>query len=307
MAPLSDGQVLATAICAGVGCFLSILGSSCIVYSIVSKRKYNRDPYHRLLLGMSLMDVIHSFWFAIGPVLVPKDSSQRAIALGSTATCSASGFFAQFGISVFLYSAMLSIYYVLTIRYSVTMSHMIRREKIMHCVAIFYPLLTAFSGLPLGLYNEIDIGLGCWINDFPDECTVNGRGACVRGYNAFLYGYFFSLIPAVMSFLVVLFSNVLIFLRARHVEHANRRFAAVPARQRAVARTNAIATQAFLYVLAFCNSLFWFAALRIFDSLDQGIRDNESSVFWLILLGSFLYTCQGIFSTLIMWAHIMCK
>jgi hypothetical protein len=222
MAPLSDGQVLATAICAGVGCFLSILGSSCIVYSIVSKRKYNRDPYHRLLLGMSLMDVIHSFWFAIGPVLVPKDSSQRSIALGSTATCSASGFFAQFGISVFLYSAMLSIYYVLTIRYSVTMSHMIRREKIMHCVAIFYPLLTAFSGLPLGLYNEIDIGLGCWINDFPDECTVNGRGACVRGYNAFLYGYFFSLIPAVMSFLVVLFSNVLIFLRARHVEHANR-------------------------------------------------------------------------------------
>lgn len=73
---LTDDQERLLSIIGLVAATLSLLGSSLIVARIWQNR-HATTPYDRLMLGLSLSDIISSFAFGFGPFLLPQDTSTR--------------------------------------------------------------------------------------------------------------------------------------------------------------------------------------------------------------------------------------
>ena len=88
---------------------LSAWGSGQIIYMVLSSRK--RTSYRRILLGLSIFDLISSVLLSFQSFLVPANTSPRIYAMGTEKTCSAMGFFQQLGFCNVWYSGMLSLYF----------------------------------------------------------------------------------------------------------------------------------------------------------------------------------------------------
>ena len=75
---------------------LSVAGSALIIWVIVNERQsLRRSVYHRILLGMSVLDFFNSLSMIVfGPWAVPKQESDTVYhARGTFTTCAVSGFF----------------------------------------------------------------------------------------------------------------------------------------------------------------------------------------------------------------------
>eukprot|EP00980_Cylindrotheca_fusiformis_P020398 scaffold7423_cov122-Cylindrotheca_fusiformis.AAC.2 len=162
---LSDEQDMVLAILPIPSATLSILGSSTILYMAHRSRQRRKwTPYTRLLIGLSIYDIIASVSISIATFLRPA-SSARAWTFGNDATCSASAFITQLSHSTGGYNAMLSFYFLLTARLGFKNSYIARRfEPIMHFVSIGYFLGTAIVGAALGVYADTAV------NDYPRNC-----------------------------------------------------------------------------------------------------------------------------------------
>ena len=108
---------------------LSILGSGYIVQDVLrDPKKRNESTYHRLMLGLSLSDIIFSIIYFLGTWIMPKGS--HLFAAGSNATCSAGGFFSGIGaMATLLYSCSLATFYLLKLKYSWVNSKIKASEK----------------------------------------------------------------------------------------------------------------------------------------------------------------------------------
>lgn len=145
---------------------LSILGSGAIIYMALKGRRHRKwTPYTRLLLGLSICDVIASLTIGTTAFLRPQ-KSYRVWSFGNDVTCSAAGALLQFSYSAMLYSGMLSFYFLLTARYGIKNAFIAKWvEPWMHFIAIFYPLVTATVGAIMGVYSETGSGLGCYVRE----------------------------------------------------------------------------------------------------------------------------------------------
>jgi hypothetical protein len=113
----------------------------------------------------------------------------------------------QAGVGFLIYNACLSIYYVLTIRYNVSKARMIWREKIMHTVSVVWGLGAAIVPIPMEIYNELGVGSGCWLGQFPQYCgTEENPVPCERGanINPAIVGYVIAGFPSVVSLIIVI-------------------------------------------------------------------------------------------------------
>jgi len=170
---------------------LSLLGSCSILYDIWSDRKRKlKQPYYRILLGMSCADAITSFWLGLSTWPIPRGTDNAYGAVGTIASCTTQGFFVQLMVLSPIYNLNLSIYYLLRGKYHFTEEKIAKRyERYMHAVAIVVGFGFAILGLPLTLYNNAN--LWCWIAAYPPECEDNsghpGDVPCERGYNAWLF------------------------------------------------------------------------------------------------------------------------
>jgi hypothetical protein len=117
---LSDRQEMILSIIPFFSCLLSTAGSAQIMYMVLSNPK--KTPYRRILLGLSCCDVFNSLTFLLKAFLVPAATSYRVWAMGNDATCTFLGWTAQVGISTMMYNGLLSVYFLLTVRYGVTSS-----------------------------------------------------------------------------------------------------------------------------------------------------------------------------------------
>lgn len=144
---------------------LSVLGSSVILYMAFStRRKRKWTTYTRLLIGLSMCDIISSVSFGLA-AFMRRPESERAWAMGNDATCTTSGALIQFSFSNFLYNAMLSFYFLATVRFGVKHTVIAKRfEPIMHLVSLGFPLVTSIVGAIMGMYRETATGFGCWVS-----------------------------------------------------------------------------------------------------------------------------------------------
>lgn len=103
-------------------------------------------------------------------------------------------------------------------------------EAYMHLVAIGYPVMAAFIGLGVGLFHELEIGHGCWVNDYPAGCETlcndKSQQPCTQCTD-YIFGLFFGFIPAILAFVMIVTNNILVYLHVRNtIQKSRRRFKA---------------------------------------------------------------------------------
>ena len=241
---LSQEQKIAIALGKSVTATFSLIASSIIIYKIYlryrkhqlksstvvsgSVRSMNQDgitTYHRMLLSISILDVIHSLSSAFSTLMVPSYTN-GTFAHGTTATCSMQGALQQLTPSIVIYMAMLNIYFMLKIRYNVSEAVIKRRFEIwFHTIPILHFLSTAITGLSMQIFGPIILPeLGCWLDSY---CAY--RNTCTRSGPIFYnhldyYAWSFSYIWLFISVIVVSINAILIYTAIRSQERRNAKY-----------------------------------------------------------------------------------
>jgi hypothetical protein len=241
MTSLSLAQRWALALIRSVSGFVSVAASSTIIYQVALRYREDQralrlharntssprlvTPYHRLLLGLSLLDVLYSFWAGLSTIPVPA-SSGAIYGFGTTATCSMQGFFTQFVAANPIYMASLSVYFMLKIRYNISDDFFHRKLEVwFHLIPWAFAIGTGSMGVGLKIFNPMSIPeMGCWLGSYPANCLWTDA-PCTRGYKfeelVDFYAIFFAHAWIFVSFLIVLASNILIYCAIRAQERRN--------------------------------------------------------------------------------------
>jgi len=136
---------------------------------------------NRLLFSTSVLDIFSSVALGLSIIPTPQET-ECSIGMGNLSTCATQGFFIQLSLAVPAYNAMLSLYYMLTIRYGMLQATIAKKyEPFMHAFALVPTLATAIIGVANKMfYSESAV---CWIGDI---CQSNGN--CPNG-NVWGTGY----------------------------------------------------------------------------------------------------------------------
>ncbi len=94
---------------------LSLIGSFFIIRDLLRKPAARRTTYHQLILGTTCFDVITSIAYLLSGLLMPPPAYE---AYGTHATCVLQGVLIQLCLTSLFYSVLLSIYYLLLIKYN---------------------------------------------------------------------------------------------------------------------------------------------------------------------------------------------
>ena len=216
----SRTQQVALAIAPKVTSVLSLFGSGWIAIEVLTKRSKRTNVYNRLLCAMSLCDILVSSWFFLSTWPIPEGTPGVAFDTGTQASCTAQGFFVQFGITSPVYNSCLAVYYLLVVRYGVTEDTLKGVEPIFHILALSFGLGTSFTGLGLDLYNSAN--LWCWIAPLPSDCLDSKRYGdetnCTRGNNAWIYRWAFYFAPLWFFIVFVTCIMVCVYMSIRRRE-----------------------------------------------------------------------------------------
>lgn len=105
---------------------LSIICSSLIIYVILRSSTRLSSTYHRIMMGMSIHDILGSSAIALTTLPLPNDDKwvnlyhYEGTRLGSYATCDAQGFFQFYGLlGSYLYNMVLCVYYAIALSLSI--------------------------------------------------------------------------------------------------------------------------------------------------------------------------------------------
>ena len=323
---LTNNKEIVCYVCAIFSGCLSTVGSSTIVYKVVTNIKKS-SPYDRIMLGLSSCDIIASCAYALSPFLPPESTSSRAWSIGNETTCSFLGFLTQFAFASVVYNTMLSFYYLFTVRLNVKKTIFAKRyEPWMHAISLIFGLATATSGVAVGLYSELDIGYGCWINDYPTGCELENGPDCTGQ----IFGMIFAALPTLIAFLCLLINNLVIYLFVRkHLKQGKDtrkpQDISTKARQGTVDihpasstmtmgsqqsrqilpppnspayndRIQEVRTQGILYVVTFLVAFTPAFVWRAMDAFRSDTNFDENDIFGLLVLYSLTLPLQGFFN-----------
>jgi len=123
---------------------LSFIGSSAIIYMILSDRAYKLSkPSHRLMLPLCAFDLLQSAALATSTSAFPRFTHVPG-SIGNMTTCKIQYFFAALGLACPMYNASLCLLYLLTIRYRLHQRHFATKiEPLLHTASTLIPLTIA--------------------------------------------------------------------------------------------------------------------------------------------------------------------
>eukprot|EP00577_Skeletonema_sp_RCC1716_P011571 CAMPEP_0113406384 /NCGR_PEP_ID=MMETSP0013_2-20120614/19480_1 /TAXON_ID=2843 ORGANISM="Skeletonema costatum, Strain 1716" /NCGR_SAMPLE_ID=MMETSP0013_2 /ASSEMBLY_ACC=CAM_ASM_000158 /LENGTH=421 /DNA_ID=CAMNT_0000292221 /DNA_START=80 /DNA_END=1345 /DNA_ORIENTATION=+ /assembly_acc=CAM_ASM_000158 len=295
----------------------SFIGSSSIIIMILrDRRKKLSKPYYRLLFAMCVFDIFASVALGLSTWPIPEGSPGVYDPKGTVGTCSAQAFFIQANIASPVYNFMLSVYFLLRVKYGMNENQIGRRaEPIMHVITVIFGLGTSFLCLGLSLFN--DSTLWCWVNASPKGCDQsyanNGETDCERGDNAEIYRwaiFFGPLWACIIGCMVIM---IIIFMSVRKQENKLKKYQFKPRREsessnagdeeferkkkeeerRRHAQSRQVAWQGLRFVGVFY--LTW--AFATVNRLLQLV--NGGSYFWLMCLHTIFVPMQGFFNFLV--------
>lgn len=190
---------------------VSMLFSLLIVVTVFRDRHKRNRTYHRLLCGISFVDISSSFWLGLSTWPIPRDSGVLW-AVGNERTCSLQGFFTQFGVASSFYNASLALYFLLVIKYGWQESRIRQIEPFLHAIPLLWGLGTAATGLGMGVLGNAT--LWCWIN---------------AQYEMHRWVMFYG--PLWLMICLVTLSSVLIYMHVRRLASVSQRFSSRQMRQ----------------------------------------------------------------------------
>lgn len=307
--PLSPAVITAYQWICAISGSLSISGSSLIIYIILrgGGTQLLRTK-SRLLLGMSIVDICSSTAYAFSIMPTPQVTG-CSNGLGNISTCAAQGFFLQLGLAGPAYNAMLSIYFLMTIRYSLNRRIIAEKyELLMHLYAITPVLVTAIIGVAKNMY----FGEGglCW---FGDVCTSYGTCSDGNGWGSgfplVIFSFGFTAINAVCT----VFCMLAIYWTLHKQNLANRRHVFQPnglttTRHRRANETEFAANQsfkqAFLYFCAFLITYIWMSIIIIVSLFDDKAEVWNHA--WYYCLSGMFRPLQGMWNFFAFVRPVVC-
>ena len=190
---LSLPQQVALTIAPALTGVLSFCGSLFIIQMIVMGKKWKHVKY-RILLGVSLSDIVSSLVFVFWSLPIPEGTPGIWGAIGNKRTCDFQGTMLTLGTLGSYYNGALCGYYWLTICYQMSEIDIARRfEKYAHGFSILWPFATAFAALGQDFYGPS--ALGCWMTPTPLFCNRDDGVDCIRGRYAYLYAWVYVGVP----------------------------------------------------------------------------------------------------------------
>jgi hypothetical protein len=137
-----------------------MLGSGWIAVEISGDKEKRQSVYQRLMFAISFIDfwVSFSFFFSTWPV---PPNPKVLWSIGNDFTCNVQGYLIQMGTASFVYSATLTIYFVMVIKYQMKERDIKKREIWLHAPPLLFSFGTSTASLVLGHYGNSN--LWCWI------------------------------------------------------------------------------------------------------------------------------------------------
>ena len=235
---------------------LSIPCSLFLIYEVFCDYKDQRSsPIKRILVGMSVIDILSSFSWFLSTWAVPE--GDFAYSSGNRFSCSFQGFFLQLAVGAPLYNSSLALFYLLIIKYKWTDLMLEPVERWVHAFILCFSIGTSILLIPLKQYNHI--GAVCWVIGDPQECDTSSFQPsdvpCERGKHSYLYGLFLFYGPlwvcviACCSSMVAIYFEVQKTLLRLHRYSINGRV--THALGRSEAESKRVAVQAALYSITF--------------------------------------------------------
>lgn len=284
---------------------LSIVGSILLLVTVYRTRKtiHKLTTYNRLMLGISISDLILSSALVLGSAPVPRSSGFPG-ARGNEATCTAQGFFLQLGNGTICYSQMLLLHYVLIIRYNVREQTLTKYiEPWMHMIPIGYDLITAFVSLKLDLLHPANVY--CWIAPTPTGCEYDPTVECDRDPSFYsLFAFYVNGLPNLVY--VALLTCYMCIIGATVVQKYNqsRRYCFESSITRAGQtqksflqdeKTRQVIVQCCLYAFWFLNVGIWVSICSFFTMTEKQY-DFLGKHFWIVSMSVITFPLQGFFN-----------
>ena len=309
---------------------LSMISSYVIIREVLKDHKANSTsnraaasnggPVARVLLAMSIIDIIFSFVYFLGTWPVPNMYENTAEFgnywyRGSITFCNFQGFFIQFGqMAVPFYNTILALYYFLMIRRGWTDMQLRKTEWMCHGLVLLISLIASVIPLFLKYYNGS--WYVCWIEPSPYYCEGED---CERGGGdgASWYGLGTTVFNWCCLFLSIALMGV-IFHKVWITENLSKKYAtsaatAAPDKTSSSNTTNtnqqqqtttvainrakskAVATQALFYTLAFFLTYF-----LDFVAITWSFKDPWNFNYWLdVFAYTVAFPMQGFFNFLV--------
>jgi hypothetical protein len=315
---------------------LSFIGSSLIIYHVRHGKR--KTPYQRLLFALSFCDIISTIAWLSQPYLEASGAINSYVwSFGNDATCTALGFLTQFTITSHLYSAALSIYFLLSIRFGVREATFAKKyERWMHVVIILFGLGTSISGVVTGMFYLSHVGPGCWVSH-PPEGNICENDSC----GAEKMAWIFAGIPTVLVLVCIAVNNLLLYCHVRATvmqgqkralesekrlsiynqsesqilgndesaqnissgrttNNSSGRGSVLQSSDKQWKRVRDVGTQSFLYVGAYLLCFSWSIAKQTLDGQGFDKIPGSGAYFLpLLLLQSIFLPAQGLFNALI--------
>jgi len=263
--------------------FLSLIGSIFIIQDVI--RQKTRSVSHRIMLGLSLFDCVASFVNILSTWPTPANLSESVfLASGTTLTCTVQGFFNELGnITAPIYTASLSLRYLLSVAYEWKERDFKKYELVFHAVPIIIGSTMAILGLPLQLYNNA--GYLCWYAPAPKNCSE--FGTCSRGELMGLFRWLhYGIVWSAIAFVTI--SMILLYMSVRKQERSSQLLGSDQNRM-----SRSVAAQAFLYVFALYITWLFTTITRVYSTVFK--RTNKTT---LMLMATF-FPLQGFWNAFI--------
>jgi len=277
------------------GC-LSTLGCFSIMHRIGnSPRKTN--SYDRIMFGLGASDMVASITYILTPFLLPTNGpSPRVYASGSAVSCSILGWLTQLSYATASYTCALSFYFLAIIKYRINIDDFaIRFEAYIHGLTVFFFLFTATSGVPLQMYDEMEMGMYCWIkNDFPKRCSGD---YCFGDTIGWVYGGAI----VIFAFIVLLINHLQIWFQIKRKLPQFRSSTNIQGSDTPnfAIRIRRSATQIGLYMVVFYLTNATTIVLRIMEQSYGYTVSREREIFKLLVAHSFLVPLNGFWTAFI--------
>lgn len=169
---------------------MSVMSSILIIVMVMRSRIKLSHIYHRLMVGLSVADIILSSAMSFTSFPAPKETPDIWKGFGSQSTCDIQGFFFMLGASSApIYFLSLQVYYLCVIKYELNSDYMEKVEPFFHGVPITFGLVSAI--IPVATESMNPGTSWCWIQASPMGCQSDPNIECNRGTNAALQRWIF--------------------------------------------------------------------------------------------------------------------
>lgn len=172
---------------------ISFVSSGTIAFMIIRHKEKFSHPFHRLIFCLSLTDVIQSAAMILGPFSLPQEYDPLHRSNGTRFTCDLQGFALHLGFAgVPMYVLSLSIYYFGAVKYNISDKKFSKKiEPFLHAVAILWTFSGGIACWATGVFNVMRAGNVCWYTPLPDNCVTDIGIECIRGEQAYTFGWLF--------------------------------------------------------------------------------------------------------------------